>query len=108
MNKKGTESINRCTHVIGSHGKAHELASERVKEITATIIHPMADAGLRTICVAYKDYIWSERREAQHAEVLTLPINQSVIDWFCHHRLISSHIRLNLSATDFFRQGVGH
>ena len=54
----------RCSHLIGSDGKPHPFTPERLKEITATVIHEMADSGLRTICIAYKDYVRESVRKA--------------------------------------------
>uniref|UniRef100_A0A8L8KKK6 Calcium-transporting ATPase n=1 Tax=Heligmosomoides polygyrus TaxID=6339 RepID=A0A8L8KKK6_HELPZ len=47
----------RCAYVIGSDGRPHVFSNDRLKEITATVISQMANNGLRTICVAYKDYV---------------------------------------------------
>ncbi|CAJ0602106.1 unnamed protein product [Cylicocyclus nassatus] len=69
----------RCSYIIGSDGKPHLFSSERFKEIMATIISHMASNGLRTICVAYKDYIRKNAREAQNHE--TSFDKDEDIDW---------------------------
>ncbi|EPB71321.1 haloacid dehalogenase-like hydrolase, partial [Ancylostoma ceylanicum] len=62
-------SVNRCAYLIGSDGRPHTFSADRLKEITATIISQMANNGLRTICVAYKDYIRKNAREADRTEI---------------------------------------
>ncbi|KIH43767.1 hypothetical protein ANCDUO_26221, partial [Ancylostoma duodenale] len=68
---KGASEIilGRCAYLIGSDGKPHTFSADRLKEITATIISQMANNGLRTICVAYKDYIRKNVREADRTEI---------------------------------------
>nr|CDJ88738.1 ATPase and Haloacid dehalogenase hydrolase domain containing protein [Haemonchus contortus] len=78
---KGASEIilGRCAYLIGSDGKPHQFSADRLKEITATIISQMANNGLRTICVAYKDYIRKGVRQADRTEVEFE--NDSSIDW---------------------------
>ncbi|VDL86775.1 unnamed protein product [Nippostrongylus brasiliensis] len=69
----------RCAYLIGSDGRPHVFSNERLKEITATVISQMANNGLRTICIAYKDYIRKDIREADRTEI---PFeNDTDIDW---------------------------
>ncbi|VDO47942.1 unnamed protein product [Haemonchus placei] len=78
---KGASEIilGRCAYLIGSDGKPHQFSADRLKEITATVISPMANNGLRTICVAYKDYIRKGVRQVDRTEVEFE--NDSSIDW---------------------------
>ncbi|CAI2351891.1 unnamed protein product [Caenorhabditis sp. 36 PRJEB53466] len=68
---KGASEIvlGRCTYLLGSDGKPHQLTGDRLKEITSTIIHEMANSGLRTICVAYKTFIRKGARELEKTEI---------------------------------------
>ncbi|KHJ87321.1 putative calcium-translocating P-type ATPase, PMCA-type, partial [Oesophagostomum dentatum] len=68
---KGASEIilGRCSYIIGPDGKPHVFSTDRLKEITATVISHMAGKGLRTICIAYKDYIRKDVREADRTEV---------------------------------------
>ncbi|VDL68266.1 unnamed protein product, partial [Nippostrongylus brasiliensis] len=69
----------RCAYLIGSDGRPHVFSNERLKEITATVISQMANNGLRTICIAYKDYIRKDVRGADRTEI---PFeNDTDIDW---------------------------
>ncbi|CAI5448891.1 unnamed protein product [Caenorhabditis angaria] len=78
---KGASEIvlGRCSYLIGSDGKPHKLTDDRLKEITATIIHEMANNGLRTICLAYKNYVRKGTREADKTELEFT--EESDIDW---------------------------
>ncbi|CAB3406529.1 unnamed protein product [Caenorhabditis bovis] len=78
---KGASEIvlSKCTYLLGSGGKPHPLTSDRLKEITSTIIHEMANSGLRTICIAYKDYVRTSAREPTKTEIAFG--EESEIDW---------------------------
>ena len=45
-----------CTNIVGPEGKVTPLGSEERCNIVKTVVEPMADNGLRTICLAYKDF----------------------------------------------------
>lgn len=68
LNKKALIKSLRCSYIIGSDGKPHPFTSERLKEINATVISQMANNGLRTICVAYKNLIRKDVRETEKNE----------------------------------------
>ncbi|CAB4032887.1 plasma membrane calcium-transporting ATPase 3, partial [Paramuricea clavata] len=55
---KGASEIvlSKCTSIIGSDGSMTSLSSEERRTIVKTVVEPMADNGLRTICMAYKDF----------------------------------------------------
>lgn len=44
-------------------------------EINRTVIEPMASDGLRTICVAYKDYVPADKKTLDNEEVMRGAIN---------------------------------
>lgn len=69
---KGASEIvlGRCAFLLGSDGKPYLFTADRLKEIMATVVSQMANNGLRTICVAYKDMIRTEAREADRTEVI--------------------------------------
>uniref|UniRef100_A0A1I7XU50 P-type Cu(+) transporter n=1 Tax=Heterorhabditis bacteriophora TaxID=37862 RepID=A0A1I7XU50_HETBA len=90
---KGASEIvlGRCAYLIGSDGKPHVFTSERLKEITATVISQMANNGLRTICVAYKDYVNKAFRDTDKTEFIICSVyyiiqiafeKDSDIDWY--------------------------
>ncbi|CAD5219474.1 unnamed protein product [Bursaphelenchus okinawaensis] len=66
---KGASEIilGRCKYFIGSEGTP-ELFTEAKHNKLHGIIHNMANNGLRTICIGYKDYILKEGREVKETE----------------------------------------
>ena len=55
---KGASEIvlSKCTSIIDQDGHVTSLNSEDRRDIVKTVVEPMADYGLRTICLAYKDF----------------------------------------------------
>jgi len=47
----------RCNWILGEDGEAHEFTPSDQETMVQTVIEPMASEGLRTICLAYKDYV---------------------------------------------------
>lgn len=47
----------RCTYILGANDKVLHFETKDQEEINKNIIEPMASDGLRTIGLAYKDYI---------------------------------------------------
>ncbi len=41
---------------MGKDGVAHKFTAQDQASMVANVIEPMASDGLRTICIAYKDY----------------------------------------------------
>ena len=48
--------MKRCTYIHGKEGNLEEFTAEKQASLLKQVIEPMAEGGLRTICVAYKDY----------------------------------------------------
>jgi magnesium-transporting ATPase (P-type) len=74
----------RCAFILGRDGKPEPFTEEKHHELRS-VVRRMAEDGLRTICIAYKDYIYaSQARQACETEVA---INSSegdsatVVDW---------------------------
>lgn len=55
---KGASEIvlSKCVSIIGSEGQVTSLNSEECRNIVKDVVEPMADNGLRTICLAFKDF----------------------------------------------------
>jgi Ca2+ transporting ATPase len=47
--------LNRCKSILGEDNKPKDLGEDEKKKIMHDIIEKMANDGLRTICIAYKD-----------------------------------------------------
>ena len=56
---KGASEIvlNKCSFIFGEGGQLQRLTPQYQQQLITNIIEPMANDGLRTICIAYKDYI---------------------------------------------------
>lgn len=56
---KGASEImlSRCKWIVGPNNKILPFGSVENKRMIQEVIEPMASHGLRTICVAYKDYV---------------------------------------------------
>lgn len=46
----------RCDYILDCKGEPMPFPIEKQEEIVKTVIEPMAGDGLRTICIAYKDF----------------------------------------------------
>ncbi|XP_023209409.1 plasma membrane calcium-transporting ATPase 2-like [Centruroides sculpturatus] len=49
--------LKKCSYIFGKEGKLLRFTQEDQDRLVKNVIEPMACDGLRTICVAYKDYI---------------------------------------------------
>jgi len=47
----------RCEWIVGCHGDVTPLSAEDRGAMIKNVVQPMASDGLRTICIAYKDYV---------------------------------------------------
>uniref|UniRef100_A0A7E4UN35 Calcium-transporting ATPase n=1 Tax=Panagrellus redivivus TaxID=6233 RepID=A0A7E4UN35_PANRE len=56
---KGASEImlKRCKYIIGQNDAIQPFTSSESDRLVKEVIEPMASHGLRTICVAYKDYV---------------------------------------------------
>ncbi|GMR48520.1 hypothetical protein PMAYCL1PPCAC_18715 [Pristionchus mayeri] len=56
---KGASEIilKKCTHFMGRNGQIVPFSTKDAERLVREVIEPMASDGLRTICLAYKDYV---------------------------------------------------
>ncbi|CAI4224436.1 unnamed protein product [Auanema sp. JU1783] len=56
---KGASEIitKRCKYFLGKDGKLQSFTASDADKLVKRVIEPMASDGLRTICLAYKDYV---------------------------------------------------
>ena len=47
----------RCTWILGNDGEPRKFSAQEQQEMVNRVIEPMASGGMRTICIAYKDYV---------------------------------------------------
>ncbi len=46
----------RCTNILNSEGKVESFSKAQIDSIVKNVVEQMACEGLRTICVAYRDF----------------------------------------------------
>ncbi|XP_076469324.1 plasma membrane calcium-transporting ATPase 2-like isoform X2 [Babylonia areolata] len=59
---KGASEIvlKKCSYIINKDGEPQQFTASNQEELVKTVIEPMASDGLRTICIAYKDFVKGE------------------------------------------------
>lgn len=67
--------LRRCSYILGDTGRSEPLSEAQQKLLNRTVIDSMASKGLRTICLAYKDFV---PKDALPSQVL---IKNDVVDW---------------------------
>lgn len=80
--QKGASEIvlARCSHIIVADNTIQAFSEQQHKQLVSKVIQEMADRGLRTICVAYKDYIQKSVRPALPFEVrIRFAIKKNII-----------------------------
>ncbi|KAK0399103.1 hypothetical protein QR680_002900 [Steinernema hermaphroditum] len=72
---KGASEIvlSRCSYILGKDGELTPLGDGQKAEMTKTVIEPMASDGLRTIGLAYKDFV--PENAARNEVLMTGDIN---------------------------------
>nr|XP_044997612.1 plasma membrane calcium-transporting ATPase 4 isoform X2 [Jaculus jaculus] len=73
MFSKGASEIllRRCNRILDKKGEAVPFKSKDRDDMVHTVIEPMASQGLRTICLAYRDFDDAEPSWDNEAEILT-------------------------------------
>ncbi|TMS38440.1 hypothetical protein L596_005168 [Steinernema carpocapsae] len=71
--------IAKCAYFIGASGHADPFPEERQDYVMANVIQSMAEQGLRTICIAYKDYIFQDC--AQKSSNALLIDREDEVNW---------------------------
>ncbi|KAI9565770.1 hypothetical protein GHT06_009563 [Daphnia sinensis] len=57
--------LKKCAFIYGANGKLEEFSHENQEELVRNVIEPMACDGLRTIAVAYRDFVPGEAENNQ-------------------------------------------
>lgn len=59
VHSKGASEIvlSKCSHYLDASGKPVRITPDDCANLVSTVVEQMASEGLRTICVAYKDYL---------------------------------------------------
>ena len=46
----------RCTNILNSEGNVESFSKAQIDSLVKNVVEQMACEGLRTICVAYRDF----------------------------------------------------
>ncbi|ELU11612.1 hypothetical protein CAPTEDRAFT_227483 [Capitella teleta] len=69
---KGASEIvlKKCSWIVGKDGLPHRFSHQDQESMVSNVIEPMASEGLRTICIAYRDFVVGdpEANEEQMAQ----------------------------------------
>ncbi|KAL3102112.1 hypothetical protein niasHS_003521 [Heterodera schachtii] len=74
---KGASEIilSRCTYILGPEGRVTSFGERQQNEVIQSVIEPMASDGLRTIALAYKDYV------VEKGEANEIPLEGADVNW---------------------------
>lgn len=61
--------MKKCMFIFGKDGTLLRFPREEQDKLITNIIEPMASDGLRTICIAYKDYVRRRGGQSQANEI---------------------------------------
>lgn len=65
--------FHRCSYILGAQGKVIPFNDKQRESMTRNVIEPMASDGLRTLGLAYKDYIPNDQNiEANEVSVIKI------------------------------------
>nr|XP_015903633.1 plasma membrane calcium-transporting ATPase 2 isoform X4 [Parasteatoda tepidariorum] len=83
FNKGASEMVlQKCVHIFGKDGRIDRFSKEERDRLIKTVIEPMASDGLRTIAIAYKDYLFSPNANNQ-IQIMSEP------DWEEENMIVS-------------------
>ena len=66
-----TVRLPRCNRILDKNGEAMPFKNKDRDEMVRTVIEPMACEGLRTLCIAYRDFNDGEPPWDNESEILT-------------------------------------
>lgn len=71
LHSKGASEmvLGKCGYYLNSDGKPIKLTKDKIDDIIRTVVEPMAMNGLRTICVASRDFIPSNKKTSDASNV---------------------------------------
>jgi calcium-translocating P-type ATPase len=78
---KGASEIvlNKCGYSLNPNGEPIKLTQDMINNIITTVVEKMALNGLRTICIAYRDFMPKSAQNGSQAENVTF--YESEPDW---------------------------
>ncbi|RWS28782.1 plasma membrane calcium-transporting ATPase 3-like protein [Leptotrombidium deliense] len=61
--------LKKCMFIFGKDGKIDRFTKEEQDKVVRDVVEPMASNGLRTICVAYKDFVRHKPNQANEVQI---------------------------------------
>lgn len=61
--------FSRCKYIFHKEGKLANFPKDDQERLVKAVIEPMANDGLRTICLAYKDYVYSSPQSENQIQI---------------------------------------
>ena len=75
--------MKKCMFIYGKEGTLLRFPKEEQDKLVKNIIEPMASEGLRTICIAYKDYVKRKSNSPNEIQIHNEP------DWDDEESIVS-------------------
>ena len=72
LHSKGASEmvLSKCAFYLDSNGRPVRLTQEKINDIIKTVVEKMASNGLRTICVACRDFVPNSEKQDEQANVV--------------------------------------
>lgn len=67
----------RCSHYLNAQGNIEPFQSNQIDDIIKNVVEQMACEGLRTICVAYKDFEPKNKSNDENERKFSLSVFKS-------------------------------
>ncbi|RWS14795.1 plasma membrane calcium-transporting ATPase 3-like protein [Dinothrombium tinctorium] len=61
--------LKKCVFIFGKDGKIERFSKEEQDKIVKDVVEPMASNGLRTICIAYKDFVRHKPNQVNEVQI---------------------------------------
>ncbi|BFZ10933.1 hypothetical protein BsWGS_13969 [Bradybaena similaris] len=74
--------VKKCSFILDSNGVAQHFSTKEQERVVSDVIEPMASDGLRTICLAYKDFVAGDKAVNEE--------NLHGVDWDDESKVISN------------------
>lgn len=92
LHSKGASEIvlKKCSFYLGPDGVPIKLTSDKIDELITTVVEKMALDGLRTICVAYRDFLPQNEDETTHQHDSSTFYYDEIPDWNDEENIIEN------------------
>lgn len=94
---KGASEIvlNKCGYYLNADGQPNKLDQENIDKLIRTVVEPMASEGLRTICLAYRDFM-PKTQANQNENDINVTFYDTLPDWDAEDEILKDLTCLSL------------